>query len=97
MKSSSRRPNNVIDTDVDITLFCVVSLSKNINPTTQEQRPYMTERLLLGCKESNETKQKRCFDIMNLLAETVHVISLYSNMLTIASSFTADGKCDLFR
>ena len=52
----------------------------------------MTDRLLMGRKESNETKQKRCFDIMSQLAETLHVISLYSYMLTIASSFTTDGE-----
>ena len=48
---------------------CVVSLSKNINPSLvlvqpRKTRPYITERLLMGCKESNQTKQndqKCCF------------------------------------
>ena len=40
---------------------CIVSLSKNINPSlvliqTRKTRPFITERLLMGCKESNETK-----------------------------------------
>ena len=39
---------------------CVVSLSKNINPSLvlvqlRKTRPYITERLLMGCKESNQT------------------------------------------
>ena len=41
---------------------CVVSLSKNINPSLvlvqpRKTRPFITERLLMGCKESNQTKQ----------------------------------------
>ena len=40
---------------------CVVSLSKNINPClvlvrSRNTRPYLTERLLMGRKESNQTK-----------------------------------------
>ena len=43
---------------------CVVSLSKNINPTCslvlvqpRKTRPYITERLLMGRKESNQTNK----------------------------------------
>ena len=41
---------------------CVVSLSKNIDPSLvlvqpRTTRPYITERLLMGRKESNQTKQ----------------------------------------
>ena len=41
---------------------CVVSLSKNINPSLvlvqpRKTRPYITERLLMGCKESNQTNK----------------------------------------
>ena len=40
---------------------CVVSLSKNINPSLvlvqpRKTRPFITERLLMGRKESNQTK-----------------------------------------
>ena len=40
---------------------CVVSLSKNINPSLvlvqpRKTRPFITERLLMGHKESNQTK-----------------------------------------
>ena len=40
---------------------CVVSLSKNINPSLvlvqpRKTRPYITERLLMGRKESNQIK-----------------------------------------
>ena len=41
---------------------CVVSLSKNINPSLvlvqpRKTRSFITERLLMGCKESNQTNQ----------------------------------------
>ena len=41
---------------------CVVSLSKNINPSLvlvqpRKTRPYITERLLTGRKESNQTNK----------------------------------------
>ena len=41
---------------------CVVSLSKNINPSLvlvqpRKTCPYITERLLMGCKESNQTNR----------------------------------------
>ena len=42
---------------------CVVSLSKNINPSLvlvqpRKTRPFITERLLMGRKESNQTTKK---------------------------------------
>ena len=42
---------------------CVVSLSKNINPNIvlvqpRKTRPFITERLLMGCKESNQTNNQ---------------------------------------
>ena len=44
--------------------LCVVSFSKNINPCLvlvqpRKTRPYITERLLMGRKESNQAN-KRC-------------------------------------
>ena len=47
---------------------CVVSLSKNINPSLvlvqpRKTRPFITERLLMGRKESNQTN-KQMTDIM---------------------------------
>ena len=41
---------------------CIVSLSKNINPSLvlvqpRKIRPFITERLLMGCKESNQTNK----------------------------------------
>ena len=43
-------------------LHCVVSLSKNINPSLvlvqpRKTRPFITERLLMGPKESNQTNK----------------------------------------
>ena len=42
---------------------CVVSLSKNINPSLvlvqhRKTRPFITESLLMGCKESNQTNKQ---------------------------------------
>ena len=42
---------------------CLVSLSKNINPSLilvqpRMTRPFITGRLLMGCKESNQTKKQ---------------------------------------
>ena len=42
---------------------CVVALSKNINPSLvlvqpRKTRPFITERLLMGRKESNQTNKK---------------------------------------
>ena len=51
---------------------CVVSLSKNINPSLvlvqpRKTRPFITERLLMGRKESNQTnKQTKIVSIYNL-------------------------------
>ena len=46
---------------------CLVSLSKNINPSLVLVQPrktlsFITERLLMGRKESNQTKQTKCWD-----------------------------------
>ena len=43
---------------------CLVSLSKNINPSLvlvqpRKTRPFIIEILLMGCKESNQTKNKQ--------------------------------------
>ena len=50
---------------------CIVSLSKNIYPSLvlvqpRKTRPYITERLLMGRKESNQIKQNPCFEGVNL-------------------------------
>ena len=42
---------------------CVVSLSKNVNPSLvlvqpRKTRPYLTERLLMGRKESNQINKQ---------------------------------------
>ena len=47
---------------------CVVSLSKNINPSLvlvkpRKTCPYITERLLMGRKESNQNRNVRIFTI----------------------------------
>ena len=54
---------------------CVVSLSKNINPSLvlvqpRKTRRFITERLLMGCKESNQTKQDSHSLLEGLLSVT---------------------------
>ena len=46
----------------------VVSLSKDINPSLvlvqpNKTRPFITEKLLMGGKESNQTNKNICFDV----------------------------------
>ena len=53
---------------------CVVSLSKNINPSLvlvqpRKTRPYITERLLMGRKESNQTNKQINNDNVNQLID----------------------------
>ena len=48
---------------------CIVSLSKNINPSlvlvqSKKNPPFITERLLMGCKDSNQTKNCTIFPEM---------------------------------
>ena len=50
---------------------CVVSLRKNINPRLvlvqpRKTRPFINERLLMGRKESNQTKTYNIFDYIFL-------------------------------
>ena len=50
---------------------CVVSLSKNINPSLVLFQPrkicsFITERLLMGRKESNKTKDRTSFGVSKL-------------------------------
>ena len=45
---------------------CVVSLSKNINPSSvpvqpRKTHPFITERLLMGCKQSNQLNKQTNF------------------------------------
>ena len=49
--------------------LCVVSLSKNINPSlvlvqSRKTCPFITERLLMGRNESNQTNHGTCTDFM---------------------------------
>ena len=60
---------------------CVVSLSKNINPSLvlvqpRKTRPYITERLLMGRKASNQTNKQNLLHknnpLSNLLVKINH-------------------------
>ena len=57
---------------------CVVTLSKNINPSLvlvqpRHTRPYITERLLMGRKESNQTNY----------SQDVHLLKYFKGHLII--------------
>ena len=52
---------------------CVVSLSKNINPSLvlvqpRKTRPFITERLLMGRKQSNQTSKTNYLDSLGQLS-----------------------------
>ena len=58
---------------------CVVSLSKNINPSlvmvqSRKTRPFITERLLMRRKESNQTKTKPMKSIVSLLIVQIYYL-----------------------
>ena len=58
---------------------CVVSLSKNINPSLvlvqpRKTCPFITERLLMGRKESNQTKNKTNCSAQCFLFLIVHCV-----------------------
>ena len=57
---------------------CVVSLSKNINPSSvlvqpRKTHPFMTERLLIGRKESNQTNKQNHIMIYDLILQILLV------------------------
>ena len=58
---------------------CVMSLSKNINPSLvlvqpRKNRPFIIERLLMGRKESNQKKQKKGANLQ-IIYNKVKIIS----------------------
>ena len=57
-------------------LHCVVSLSKNINPSLvlvqpRKTRPFITEKMLMGHKESNQTKSSH----NSKITRSSHIVS----------------------
>ena len=49
--------------------YCAVSLSESINPSLvlvqhRKTGPFITERLLMGCKESNQINNKDSLDLL---------------------------------
>ena len=78
---------------------CVVSLSKNINPSLvlvqpRKTRPYITERLLMGRKESNQTSKQNLY-LYHMIAKTTHhytlsyPVSLYHTCTIIHLNYSA--------
>ena len=71
----------------------VVSLSKNINPSLvlvqlTKTHPFITKRLLMGCKESNQTnKQSVHYDVKL----TCHYYIIVLTLNTITGSGPAKG------
>ena len=69
---------------------CLVSLSKNINPSLvlvkpRKTRPFITEILLMGCKESNPTKNKQKYGFKSC----THVYFFYMIVCTKKTISTA--------
>ena len=61
---------------------CIVSLSKNINPSLvlvqpRKTRPFITERLLIGRKESNQTN-KQTILVLKLIGFANFFVFAYS-------------------
>ena len=70
---------------------CVVSLSKNINPSLvlvqpRKTRPFITERLLMGRKELNQTNKQTKLGY-SCLRPVVGILSKFG-------SFACNWKCD---
>ena len=73
---------------------CVVSLSKNINPSLvlvqpRKTRPFITERLLMGRKESNQTNKQnntqnidKIIMVLNKLYKFINIYKFQSKPLT---------------
>ena len=69
---------------------CVVSLSKNINPSLvlvqpRKTRPFITERLLMGRKESNQTHKQTNMEAM--------IGSSCLNISRLLDKMTSGGSC----
>ena len=69
---------------------CVVSLSKNINPSLvlvqlRKTRPYITEKLLMGRKESNQTNKQTTTMLIHAfkLSDVVRILQINIKMPTI--------------
>ena len=79
---------------------CVVSLSENINPTLvlfqpRKACPYITERLLMGCKESNQTKKQthaQGYCLFKFWVECAIISDVYSNF-ALHGSFCMSTNC----
>ena len=81
---------------------CLVSLSKNINPSLvlvqpRKTRPFKTERLLMGRKETNQTsKQKKAFSIcdkyQNLIFKLLFVFifqeNIYQTIISVVVAYS---------
>ena len=72
---------------------CVVSLSKNINPSLvlvqpRKTRPFITEILLMGRKESNKQTNKGIQKTKPLSGLAPNVAIMFSMTLAGASSYT---------
>ena len=55
--------------------YCIVSLSKNMNPSLvlvqpRKTRPFITERLLMGHKESNQTNKQNSGSVQIFVMHT---------------------------
>ena len=71
---------------------CVVSLSRNINPCLvlvqpRKIRPFITERLLMGRKESNQTNQTKTMSLNIVQQFMKEMVNIYFGLLKIQVKF----------
>ena len=69
---------------------CVVSLSKNINPSLvlvqpRKTRPFITEILLMGRKESNQTNKQNKKNCIKLLQTQISTTNHVTHLLVFIS------------
>ena len=72
--------SNIIQSELQSQFLGVVSLSKNINPSLvlvqpRKTRPFITERLLMGRKESNQTNKTKQSQFQRFLNQTLCIFS----------------------
>ena len=73
---------------------CVVSLSKNINPSLvlvqpRKTRPFITERLLMGRKESNQTDKTSVYYALAFYGDNRMARTEWHETLTLNSEIFA--------
>ena len=81
---------------------CVVSLSKNINPSLvlvqpRKTRPFIAERLLMGRQESNQTKQTKLFSVgCNTIYGDLNHYKMFVPLFEVAYAASNKGAATVY-